>query len=459
MAEMTLKTYRARTMADALTEVKKDLGRDAVILHTRSYKVGGWLGLGAKPIVEITASTGDTTRSPTRRRDPAAASAALRRAYAMDKAVRPTPPASDARAERDPSSDSSVALLDEPEPRARRPLAPSRAVLTPVTDSTELQRELEAIKHMVGRVLHTSHSSLAGAPTAPGAMPDALFDHYLKLLESDVAGEIVEQIIGAVRDELRGPELRDTAAVRAAVIRHLAALVPIAADVPAPDAGSRGRPLTIAMVGPTGVGKTTTVAKLAAAYKLRHARRVGLVTTDTYRIAAVEQLRTYANIIGVPLKVAMTPAEMTQACDSLSACDVVLIDTAGRSQNDAERLVELQAFLDAAQPDQTHLLLACTANQRVLLEIADRFAPLCPNRVVFTKLDEAVSYGVLLGVARRIDIALSYVTTGQEVPDHIEVAQSERIARLVLDGVATPPSTRPARTPTHASTRALEVAP
>jgi flagellar biosynthesis protein FlhF len=265
-------------------------------------------------------------------------------------------------------------------------------------------------------------------------MPDALFTNYLKLLEADAAGDIVEEIIGSVRDELSGAELRDPASVRAAVIRRVAGLIPVADDVPAPDAKVGGRPLTIAMIGPTGVGKTTTVAKLAAAYKLRHARRVGLVTTDTYRIAAVDQLRTYANIIGVPLKVAMTPAEMSQACESLASCDVILLDTAGRSQNDAERLAELRQFLDAATPDQTHLLLSCTSNQRVLLEAARRFGDLNPNRIVFTKLDEAVNYGVLLSVAKRIDLELSYVTTGQEVPDHIEVAHADRLARLVLDG-------------------------
>jgi flagellar biosynthesis protein FlhF len=429
MAEMTLKTYRARSMADALTEVKKDLGRDAVILHTRSYKVGGWFGVGARPIVEITASAGeDDAPQRARHRDPAATSHALRRAYSLDRAVL----SGQSREMPTPDADAPTAIVERP-PAPRLDPATRRMPI----ESVSIERELEAIRHMVGRVLHTSHTSMAPHSAQLGAMPDALFTNYLKLLEADAAGDIVEEIIGAVRDELSGAELRDAAAVRAAVIRRVADLIPVAPDVPAPDPPVGGRPLTIAMIGPTGVGKTTTVAKLAAAYKLRHARRVGLVTTDTYRIAAVDQLRTYANIIGVPLKVAMTPAEMSQACQSLANCDVILLDTAGRSQNDAERLAELRQFLDAAEPDQTHLLLSCTSNQRVLLEAARRFGDLSPNRVVFTKLDEAVNYGVLLSVAKRIDLELSYVTTGQEVPDHIEVAQPERLARLVLDG--TPP--------------------
>lgn len=441
MADMTLRTYRARTMADALTEVKKDLGRDAVILHTRSYRVGGWFGFGAKPIVEITASTGDE-RAPAGvgRRDPAATSAALRRAYALDRGrpsrervVAPEPVVTTSVAE-DCSSDQANAPAAVAAPVVElEPLAARIGGERPI----HIEQELESIKQMVGRVLHTSQATMVDRAPRVGAMPDALFSHYMKLLQSDVAGDIVEEIIGTVRDELSSAELRDEAIVRAAVIRHIATLIPVADDVPT--CGQRDKPLTIAMIGPTGVGKTTTVAKLAAAYKLRHAKRVGLVTTDTYRIAAVDQLRTYANIIGVPLKVAMTPADMGPACESLSGCDVVLLDTAGRSQNDAERLGELQSFLQAAEPDQTHLLLSSTSSQRVLVESAERFGALSPNRVVFTKLDEAVNYGVLLDVARRIDLAVSYVTTGQEVPDHIEVAQSERVARLVLDGMVAAP--------------------
>lgn len=435
MAEMTLRTYRARTMADALTEVKKDLGRDAVILHTRSYRVGGWFGFGAKPIVEITASSGDQ-RSPARthRRDPAATSAALRRAYALERSA-PEPQTAKSEAVREPTTQQSP----DRRPALEQPaVEPSPVRLEPVAaqirddQPIHIERELESIKQMVGRVLHTSQATMVDRAPRVGAMPDALFNQYMKLLQSDVAGDIVDEIIGTVRDELSGAELRDEAVVRAAVIRHIAALIPVADEVPT--CATEGKPLTIAMIGPTGVGKTTTVAKLAAAYKLRHAKRVGLVTTDTYRIAAVDQLRTYANIIGVPLKVAMTPAEMSQACDSLSACDVILLDTAGRSQNDTERLGELRLFLQAAKPDQTHLLLSSTSSQRVLVEAAQRFGTLGPNRVVFTKLDEAVNYGVLLDVARRMELAVSYVTTGQEVPDHIEVARSDRMARLVLDG-------------------------
>jgi flagellar biosynthesis protein FlhF len=220
-------------------------------------------------------------------------------------------------------------------------------------------------------------------------------------------------------------------------------MIPIAEGVGAPRQGADGRPHTIALVGPTGVGKTTTVAKLAATYKLRQGRSVGLITSDTYRIAAVEQLRTYASIIGLPLKVVLTPAEMAAAVESFRNFDIVLIDTAGRSQNAADRLVELQMFLEAARAHETHLVLSTASGEDVLVQTAESFAKVRPNRILLTKLDEAVNFGIVANVLRRLarsglvgqgeGLPLSYITTGQEVPDHIEHGQADRLARMILD--------------------------
>jgi flagellar biosynthesis protein FlhF len=461
---MNLKTYRARTMGDALAEVKKDLGKDAVILHTRTYKVGGWLGFGGRPMVEITASDGVNVL-PRQKPDARGASArpvapaAAVRAYGMAPAagtptgarrlvaaaVGESPDLPTLEPRFVPTTNPAAEPQARPEIPAARPVAklaaePPAPLVGNV--SASLDQELAAIKKMVGQVLQCSRHTAAHVSRenpAPGAvpgnaMPDALFQDYLKLLESEIASEIADEVIAKVRDELTPAELTDSAIVRATVLRHLSSIIPAEAELPKGPASRDGRPLTIALVGPTGVGKTTTVAKLAAAYKLRHGKKVGLVTTDTYRIAAVDQLRTYAEIIGLPLKVAMSAAEMGPVCQSLSDCDVILIDTAGRSQKDAGRLEELRQFIAAARPHQTHLVLSSTASESVLVEAAQRFAHVSPDRVIFTKLDEAVNFGVLVTVARRVSLKLSYVTTGQEVPDHIEVGQPERLARLLLEG-------------------------
>ncbi len=288
--------------------------------------------------------------------------------------------------------------------------------------------ELAAIRHMVGEVLHRQVTKTG--PSTP-SMPQKLFDMYLRMVGQELSEELADRIINEVRDELTGSELENEQTVRHAVCQRLAEYIP-AADQALPERGPGERPLTIALVGPTGVGKTTTVAKLAASFKLRQGKKVGLVTADTYRIAAVDQLRTYANIIGLPLKVVLTPSEMRQAVRSLGDCDVIMIDTAGRSQNDTTRIDELKEFVAAANPHEVHLVLSSTAGEKVLLREVEAFGEVGVDKVVLTKLDEAVSFGMLVNLARKIGKQFSFFTTGQEVPDHIEIGRSERLAELVI---------------------------
>jgi flagellar biosynthesis protein FlhF len=478
---MQLKTYRAATMADALAAVKKDLGPSAVIVHTRTTRARTLFGLIPRTVVEIVASDeapaarargARPAERPARRDRP--------REAAASRTVASREPAPSARIAatmaqraygqpRSPSAaaGSAVATAEEPAPPAARTGGDSGVVrsgrerrsgidrlaapakFAPVSEQAQqaLHEELACIKRMVSQVLTTSGSSQA-APA--GALPEPLFNHYLRLLESEMARDVADDVVGRVRDELTPQELGDESIVRQTILRHIARYITVTEPAAAgssmaagagvgkpggrPGRGEDGRPLTIALVGPTGVGKTTTVAKLAASYKLRQGRKVGLITSDTYRIAAVDQLRTYANIIGLPLKVAMTPGEMSAACSSLSACDVVLIDTAGRSQNNHGRIAELAEFLHAAKPHETHLVLASTASETVMAATAEQFGAVKPNRLIFTKLDEAVGFGVLVNIIRKVNAKLSFVTTGQEVPDHIEPGQPERLARLILDG-------------------------
>lgn len=311
---------------------------------------------------------------------------------------------------------------------SQRPVQPPTVPIEPPIGDPQLRRELEALRGMVGKVLQQQIAS--SQPT----MPEPLFQQYLAMIENEVARELANDICGKARDELTRDQLRNTEITRSAVLRHLASLVPVAGDsMDAAVMTADGRPLTIALVGPTGVGKTTTVAKLAATFKLRQGRRVGLITTDTYRIAAVDQLRTYANIIGLPLKVALTPTEMAAACHELRQCsDIILIDTAGRSPNDSARLEEIRLFVEAAAPHEVHLVLSSTASESVLMRTISRYSTVKTDRIIFTKLDEAVTFGVLVNVLRKTGKRLSFVTNGQEVPDHIEIGRAEDVARLIL---------------------------
>lgn len=310
-------------------------------------------------------------------------------------------------------------------------------------ESAAVHDEMHVIRDMVGQILarqraapplSTSASSLS--PTRgydPGPLPALVYDVYDRLVEQDLCDGSIEEIINGIQRELSAEALHDAEEVRAAARSRIAELVQVA-ETPFILRGREDRPLTLALIGPTGVGKTTTLAKLAATFKIRHGRRVGLVTSDTYRIAAVEQLRTYADIIGLPLKVALTPAEMAEACRQLRDCDVIMIDTAGRSQNDHEKLEELNAFINAAEPDEVHLVLSATASEKVLDREIASFSRVRADRIILTKLDEAAGFGVIVNVTRRVEKPISFFTTGQEVPEHFEPATSDRIADLILGG-------------------------
>lgn len=274
--------------------------------------------------------------------------------------------------------------------------------------------------------------------------PEVLERAYARLIEQEVAAELAEQIVASVERELQAAidagAMPSEAVVRDAFERRIASLLP--ADAEDGLGGASGRVLPgksgarrIAFVGPTGVGKTTTLAKIAAQLKLKRGLSVGIVAADTYRIAAVDQLRTYAEILEVPVEVASSPADAERACQRLDAehgVDVILLDTAGRSQNDRMKLSELRAFLVAARPDETHLVLSATAGARTLEREATAFGAVGIDRIVLTKLDEAATFGTLISLVERLGKRVSFLTHGQEVPDHIEPGRGRRLAELVM---------------------------
>jgi flagellar biosynthesis protein FlhF len=330
--------------------------------------------------------------------------------------------------------------------------------------------ELAEISDFVGRVLRDGTAAPSvEAPRAQGRMPRepqpaaastgvptvqqplaALLEpHYARLIEQEVADELARRVLDLVAAELA--DAIDAGAtpservVREAIERRIAAILPsddsdgligrlMMGGRLAGPALSAGAPRRVAFVGPTGVGKTTTLAKIAAQLKLKRGLRVGIVAADTYRIAAVEQLRTYAAILELPVEVASSPAEAAAACDRLAGhgIEIILIDTAGRSQNDRMKLSELRAFLAAAAPDETHLVLSATAGERTLAREAEAFGKVGVDRIVLTKLDEAASFGTLINLVERLGKRVSLFTNGQEVPDHIEFGRGRRLAELVM---------------------------
>jgi len=493
---MKLKTYTAETMAQALAQVRKELGKDAMILHTRSYRVGSWLGLGGKNMVEITASSPAQNARPRKTRPMPQVETKPQSVPAEHEAeivVRRGRTVTRQRIGSEANSESGVAApatsttaveqqederglngrdalfgADTPRPPKRpapesrmpkpiKPLrdrpetlgAPAKQIQTPepqqerTDENAQLRAQLESMQKMMGQVLESTRKTAVAVNTGTGSnalptgeMPAPLFALYKKMMDNDVSAEMADHLVGTVRDRLDKSELHDPIVVRQALLREIEQTIRTRSEslLNIDHHATTSRPRIIALVGPTGVGKTTTVAKLAATYKLRHHKKVGLITSDTYRIAAVDQLKTYAGIIGLPLRVANTPEEMKDAIDELHHRDIIIIDTAGRSQNNLSRIEELAQFATVASPDETHLVLSTTVGENVMRKTAERFRALGPDRCILTKLDEAVTTGPIAGLCDRIGLPLSFVTVGQEVPDDLEPARADRLARCVLDG-------------------------
>ena len=493
---MMLKTYRATTMAEALAEVKRDLGRDAVILHTRNVRKGGLLGLlGGRCVWEVTASPNVNVPSRIKGRyvsdealDLSAGKSCFDVAMPSDETQAQAESASlsvlvqDAPEDTDQAERHSILAGEEAQDAEFEGIAeiiedgeagfvedvspsvedvhatsvePSVGVDEDLTRGIQQMRDvLKALGQLPTIVPPTTpavaesietpqaasfteavpHHVPMSHPSMPGVMkawPRELLEFHAHLLRQDVDEPVADELIHELAMSLAGVKA-GAKMIADRLCDLIAARIPTAGPVERKASQAR-KPRVIALVGPTGVGKTTTIAKLAADLKLNKKQRVGLVTMDTYRIAAVDQLRVYAEIIEVPLRTVLSAGEMHQAIYGMDA-DVVLIDTAGRSQNDQPRLNELRAFLAAADADEVHLVISATAGRRTAMTILNRFAPLGPNRLILTKLDEAETFGTILSFPAACAAPFCFATTGQDVPDDIEPADPWRLAQRILKG-------------------------
>lgn len=194
------------------------------------------------------------------------------------------------------------------------------------------------------------------------------------------------------------------------------------------------KPKVIALVGPTGVGKTTSIAKLAIISKLIHKLDVGLISIDTFRLGAIEQLKTFSNISDIDFLVAYNLNDLSKLVDKFKKKNVIFIDTVGRSQNNQKQLLEMRNFLTKIKIDETWLVLNSVSTTKALFDIADKFQVMNYNGLIFTKLDESVAFGNILNVVHKYNLPVKYLTNGQVIPDDIIAGDSDYIARLIYSG-------------------------
>jgi len=397
---MRIKRYEAPTIQEALMKVKKDLGPEAVILYTKTFRKGGVMGLFGKSMAEITAGVDLNLLD--------------------DIAKRKNTP-------------SPIPVIVErgelPLPKTKNGLeVPAIGTLDPARAKVKaLQRELNEMKtSSVSNVLRDMNQNDTFSLFSEG-----FSKIRKKLIKQEVEDFLIQKIIKSMISEKIDPEKTDE------VFKWLHHFVAgVIKTAPATPVSSFQKVITF--VGPTGVGKTTTLAKLAARFSLMERKKVAMVTADTYRIAATEQLKTYGRIMGIPVDVADSADEISGILKKYKNMDLILVDTAGRSPSSDDQLDELKNFIAQSQPDEIHLVLSATTKYFDMIRIIERFGSAVPiNRMIFTKLDETRFYGAFLNLMNNFQIPLSYYSVGQNVPDDLEVPEadtlSERIVRSLLD--------------------------
>jgi flagellar biosynthesis protein FlhF len=406
---MEIITFRAKTMQQALDQVRHDLGPDATVLHTREVNGDLIRRLVWGRHYEIAASR--TLQVPSRLTPLVAQSfgeQSHQPQFHQPEAHQPISelPGEQGLVNRTMLSEDGVAVAGNKDSQQNFAQEPAEEV-------QDLQTLVEQLRRQSGE-----------APRHE--WPASLFSVFTDMIQADVQEEVARELVERLREDLS--DYGDVEVVR----RHLIELLADELVVTGPIDTTKKNGRIVALVGPTGVGKTTTIAKLAANYRLRENKRIGLITVDTYRIAAVEQLRTYADIIDLPMEVVSTPQEMREAIDRMRDLDLVLMDTAGRSPRDEVRIRELKALLAEAKPDEVHLVLSAVGSATSMAVTAQRFATVGTSALLVTKLDEAMGLGGLLSVTRNSHLPISYLTDGQNVPDDIRVAKKKELAQLIL---------------------------
>jgi flagellar biosynthesis protein FlhF len=459
---MQIKKFEAPSIQEALDAIKRDLGPEAIILQTKRNRKGFGLMGGAS--VEVTAAVSD--RAATKRayaerilgddqKQAFDGLPASKQAEFLEKAVearqgkaKPAgiqiPKRVTERRYVDIDSHDIPVSQQAPVrgPAAQNAPAPSTSAQNAAVHAARsvlpLEEELKHLKRMIEE-LKIAQDEAGGASSGfASQLQDnpALMDAFEHLLMNGVDKRYALGLTKKAGFELGPNDSRNPDAVLDQVTYELMSAIdtlnPIENLVP----GTRGEagPFCLALVGPTGVGKTTTLAKLASVGVLKKNLRVGLVNLDVYKVAAFDQLQTYAKILNVPFRSAGNREEFLAALNDFKGLDLVLIDTTGRSQRDEASLREMADLLKSiGSPVQVHLCTASSTRDLELYDIAKRFSVFKPTALAVTKLDESSLFGSIFNVSQKAKLPLSFFTTGQRVPEDLEEGTRERVAALIMD--------------------------
>jgi len=447
---MKIKKYVVDDVKDALKQIKSDLGDDAVILQTRKFKKGGFLGLGRKQMYEVTAVAEDKIvedKSKDSGRDEEWIDSdklyqlkkilAKNNAYNVSgnstgntqfyrKSSAPTVPSINSNEYQNKynaikSKAYSQQTEFESEQLQSQPQYKRNVEKHEERDYVQLKKEILGIK----RMMQEMNVKMQDKTYLPG-IPENFRRVFQSLKKQEIGDDISKRIVESLRivsDEtsLNSIEFeKKFSDIISPVIKT---------DNPLK---SHKQGDLIFFVGPTGVGKTTTLTKIAAMLTLELRKKIGILTIDTYRIAAVDQLKTSADIMGIQVGVAYNPGELKSMLEKFKNYDLILVDTAGRSQNNEMQMSELKRYMELTQPQ--YVFLTASMNTRIsdLQDILEHFSVVSPTHLILTKMDETKIYGSMLEVSNNFDIPISFVTNGQRIPEDIMIADPRRLGSLLV---------------------------
>lgn len=423
---MKVKRYVGETAQEAMHKVKLDLGRDAIILNTRKIRKRGLAGFFSKPLIEVVATIdSDITSKPIRTSQDKAAVYDYKRNTEQEYAASNFISELNATLNQNkqptqPINSSFNAEVNEEIPFTAK--QPTEDIKNSELIENYNPAQIDELKDMISKVYDAVKLDYESSKLSEPAK-----EFLEKLERNEVDKVILNDLKEDLIERLSIEEQQDSEVVRKVIYNILNGYI----KDPEPYSDSSGKRV-IVFIGPTGVGKTTTLAKLAANLVLNEKKKVGLITSDTYRIAAVEQLKTYSEIIGIPLTAIYSSSEIAGAINNYIDKDIILLDTAGRSHKDQYQLMELKSLLKSNMNFEIYLVISATTKFSDCIEIIKSYSFLDDYKLLFTKLDETSTIGVLLNVAYITKKAISYITTGQSVPDDIEIADKEKIINSLI---------------------------
>lgn len=406
---MIIKKFLAKTEKEAIEMAKEELGNNAIVMNIKKVKPKGLAKLFVHGKVEVTAALDETPETVVKPKEEAI----------QEKQQEKAEPIVNIAKTQEESS-----TLEERLSRLQSLLEKQISEEEPVTElvSSDNDSEKKNEKDVVVPKEETKENERT-----------KLCKELIcrQLMQNDVDKEIADSIMEEVNRSLAKDAPLDQ--ILANVYQKIILMIGQPYLI---DAKQKNKTTFIFFLGSTGVGKTTTIAKIASKLKLEDKANVALVTADTYRIAAVEQLKTYANILSVPLKVIYSPKELSDSLDELKKFDVCLVDTAGRSHKNKEQMDDIRELIEQVPigERQIYLVLNAGTKYRDLKEIASVYSGLTDFSIIFTKLDETSSVGAMLNMRVKTKCPLSYVTWGQNVPDDIGEVDPQKVAKQLLGG-------------------------